>query len=205
MKTLKNLILAGALCLAAILPARAQFNLFGENRTAVMCYPTTLRTDGASKGITNNPVNIHGSAGIGIITLACQTNSGVGTLTCTVQQSPDLTNWTTLGNCAIATSNAVAYTNFIYGYTNAPAATNQWLFPGVVTTPTSTTAGFATPYVLPPAYNSNAVVTISTNLVAEIGFIANDAQQFIRTIWVATGANTNYDGISATVQVRRDQ
>lgn len=197
MKTLKNLILASAVCVAAILPASAQFNPYGEGRLIVMGYPITLRTDGLSKGITNNPINIRDTDGVGFITLACQTNSGVGTLTCTIQQSPDLTNWTTLANCAISTSNAITSTNFGYGYTNAPAATNQVLLPGTVVSPNASTAGFATGYVLPAQFNSNAVVTMSTNLAATVGFIVNDAQQFIRTTWSATGAHTNYDGISA--------
>ena len=184
--------------------AAAQQDPFGQMRTIYLCAPTTLRTDGASKGITNTPVDIHGAMGVGLMNVFVQTNSGVGTLTLTVQASTDLTTWTTLGNCAIAVSNSIIYTNS--GPSTAIYATNLTYLPGTITYPTSQSAGFANPYLAPVSFNSNAVITVSTGSGANIyqfGFNAEDCSRYLRTTWVATGANTNYDGIAASLTLRR--
>lgn len=206
MKTFfKSLLAIAAVSIVLIaLSCCAQQDPFGQMRTIYLCAPTTLRTDGSSKGITNTPVDIHGAMGIGLMNVFVQTNSGVGTLTLTVQSSPDLTTWTTLANCAVATSNSIIYTNS--GPSTAIYATNLTYLPGTITYPTAQSAGFANPYLAPAAFNSNAVFTVSTGGGANIyqfGFNAEDAGRYIRTTWVATGGNTNYDGITAALTLKR--
>lgn len=95
--------------------------------------------------------DIHGSDGISTIYLYAQTNQtpAVGTnlsLTATIFLSPDQTNWYSLTNYSVVTTNTTFLTtNGNYGGTNL-ICTNRLEYPFNWTVPTPNIAGFPTPY-----------------------------------------------------------
>ena len=143
-----------------------------------------------------------GAAGAGKIDVALGTNAGGGTYTVTVQQSSDTTNWTTVSNAALVTSDT-AFISTNIAYQGQLLSTNfvPWPFGGV-TTPTAATATFATPYAPALPYTNSATFALTSNGVYQIGFSVPDAGPYLRTTVVGSGTATNAV-ISATLTVAR--
>lgn len=182
-----------------ITQAQAQVDLFGASRTIVLTAPQTF-TPGTS--FYTNTIDIHGSDGIGAIDISSFTNAA-GALTATLYGSDDNTNYVAFPGFAIATSTAIAYTNTMYGSTNL-AVTDTFLLPGVLTVPTASSAGWATPYIVPAQFTNTGAITITAKGIYHIGFIAQDAKRYLHIVYAPTGASSN-DVVSATVTVRRNQ
>lgn len=175
-------VLTAGLLLAASLPARAQFDLFGGPRTFVIMSPQAITTTAS-----NAPVDIHALDGIAKVDIFCVSNTGGGTLTITAYTSPDTTNWTALANYASATSTTVIGTNFYYG--GQLKSTNTVLLPGTITTPTATTAGFATKYLLSAPFTNSAAISQAGSGVVQIGFNVSDKDRYFS---IQFTGSTNY-------------
>ncbi len=180
--------LMATIALLAAAPALAQsgFNPYQEQRTIVLAPPTTILNDLLT---SNTPIDIRGLEGIAKVDIFAVTNGG-GTLTCTLETSPDLTNWTALANYALSTRTAVAITNTYWGSTNI-FATNSFLLPGVWTTPTAATAGFASPYLAPAGFTNSTAITVTTKGAYQIGFNISDQPRYLHVLWTATSSATN--------------
>ena len=136
------------------------------------------------------PIDIrmfNGFVRLDIYALTNQTH--VGAVTVTPETSTDKTTWVSLPNYAIGLSNTIIYTNMFYG-TNGLTATNTFILPGTITTPTSATAGFATPYMLFSPYTNTGALT-PTNGWNVIGFNADDARRYVRLTWTIATGTTN--------------
>ena len=172
--------------------AFAQFNQFQEPRTVVLVYPQIV-----SATSSNFVTDIHGFEGVAKIDISFLTNNGTSTLA--IYTSPDRTNWTALNNFAVATSNSVIYTNLYYG-SATPLATNIIMYPGTITTPSASSAGFATKYILPSPFTNTTLAT--ANGLTTIGFVIPDAARYIQfNDTVAAGSNF----ISAVMTARKQQ
>ncbi len=201
MKLIKYIAALAALIAAIATPVSAQqgnFDYFGAPRTFVVTPPT-------SKTVTFSntvPVDIHGSQGIAKVDFSCVTNTGGTTVTASLFTSPDQTNWTALANYALATSTAIVVTNTYYGTTNL-TTTNTILLPGVLTTPSAATAGFANQYILPAQYTNSGAVTLTGGACTSIGFNIEDQQRYLSVLYTL-GATTNAS-VSAVLTTRRTQ
>lgn len=194
---LKNLILSALLVLAACVPAKAQFDQFGGPRV-IVCPPKLITaTD------SNSIIDTHGFDGVATFSFITETNSGKSALTVQILQSADQTNYTALQNYALAVSNNVILTNLYYG-TGTPLATNQYLFPGTVTTPSASSAGFATTYLLQAPFTNSAALTVG-NGVYLIGFNVQDAQRYLQVVWTVTGGSSPTNTVSAIFTGRKQQ
>lgn len=203
---LKNIILAAvaAMCLAIPASVNAQgfgADVFGAYRTVVLAN-TGVKSGAAIGIVTNNPIDIRDFCGIGKVDILVTTNAGGGTLTATIETSPDLTNWTAIANYANATSATQISTNTYYG--SSLLATNTLLLPGTITTPTSATAGFATPYLAPAAFSSSGAVTVTAGGTFSIGFNIADQPRYMHIVWTPGGTVTNY-GAFAILTAKRQQ
>lgn len=187
-----------ALLLAA--PVQAQFDQFSQPRTLQLGAARLL--SGSTQGLTtNNFVDTHGMAGIAVVNISVITNVGGGTLTATLETSPDSTNWTALANYAIASATTVLYTNGFYASTNL-VGTNVFIMPGTVVTPTATTAGFATPYLLSAPFTNSAAITLTGTNLVQVAYNVSDAPRYLHIYWTPGGATTNC-GVSAVLIGRK--
>ena len=187
MKFLKQILFTVGL-LAVALNASAQFNLFEQPRIIALTYPKTITaTD------SNSVIDIHGYEGVGTVYITGTTNQSTNVTTAQLFTSPDRTNWTAL-TYALATSNAVVYTNLNYG-SGTPLATNTVMRAGTKTTPTAATAGFATSYISPALYTNNGAINLGQGL-AVVGFVIPDAGRYLQISYVIGGTTTN--SVSAT-------
>jgi hypothetical protein len=190
MKTFFKLALAVGLAALSVEIADAQgssFNAFDAYRCLDL--GLTNQIGNANVGITNAAVDVHHLTGIAKVDLFCKTNAAGG-VTCNLETSADTTNWVAVANYALASATSVIYTNTYYG-TNNLTATNIFLLPGTVSTPTAATAGWATPYLLPAPYTNSGTITMSGNQAVEVGFKIDDQLRYIRTRWTFSGAATN--------------
>jgi hypothetical protein len=187
-----NKFLIGLVAVAAlsISSALAQNDVFSTVRSLPVGSPTVLAIGGTPA--TNGPVDIVGFIGRGDLLITSFTNgTGGGTLTATVESSPDNTNWTQVANFAlIKSTTAVSYTNTYYGsYTNL-VVTDNFLLPGTITTPTASSSGFATPYLSPVLFtNAAGAVSIAGNGNYVIGLNLTDSQRYLHVIWGGSATN----------------
>jgi hypothetical protein len=210
MKFLKNICLAALLGVAAVvstLPAMAQNGLdyFYTPRTVFLIYPTNLTTSGSNFVIDTS--GYIGTAKIDFIGIV-PPNGSTNVMSVTLASSPDWTNWTSVSNYALAVSNNIIYTNTVYAANLF--ATNFINLPGTITTPTASSAGFATAYlnpaletnaagpitITPTAANAGAAVTIGVDMGSLSG-------RYLRAAVTVGGTTTN--GISATFTCRKNQ
>lgn len=171
--------------------AQGAFDIYGGTRTIVVAPPQTILTS-ANNSVTNLPVDIHHLVGQAKLDLICETNVNAGTWTVSVQTSAsDATNWTAL-TYALSTSTSAITTNLFYpNGGSTQTTTNTFLLPGTITTPTAGTAGWATAYLSAAPYTNTGSIAIPASGVVSIGFNADDAGRFIRTIWTPAGSSTN--------------
>lgn len=189
MKLFRNILTAVALVAACVTShAQGSFDLFGSTRTLVLATPQTIRE--TASVVTNGPIDTHGYVGIGEVTISSLTNA-LGTVTAQLYTSSDTTNLTALSNFATSTSTTVNVTNLMYGGTALYAA-NQYLLPGTLTTPTASSAGWATTYLNPAPFTNSAAITITAKGLYKIGYNVADAGRYLYVVYTVTGANTNF-------------
>ena len=199
MKFINKLLLTAAVIGAGLasVPVRAQnLDTFAQPRSIVLTPPALLGPSVAT--VTNGPIDVRGFLGTVVVDVNSLTNAG-GALTVQLFTSNDQTNQVAVSNyAAITASTSYLYTNRYNGF--ALFATNQWLIPGTITSPTAATSSFVGPYLDPttvPFTNSGAL-TISARGVYRIGLRAQDLRSYLYAVYVPTGANTN-DFVSAVL------
>ena len=203
MKNLTQWIL-GLVAAVALMaaPCNAQ-QLFSSQRSIVLAAPQiiTAATTATAFAVTNGPIDIGGFVGEAFIDINSFTNAG-GVMTATIDTSNNSTNatsWTALSSFAVIPSTtSYSYTNYTDpGFASNVYATNPYLLPGTITTPTAYSAGFQTPYLAPLQWTNTTPVTITTKGVYRLGIRAVDQKRYLRIIFTPTGASTNWVG-SAT-------
>ncbi len=178
--------------------AQNGFNVFEQLRTTQVV-ASGVQSGGTVGNYTNNPIDTHGFEGICKLDICVITNAGGGTLTALVETSPDLTNWTAI-TYAQATATNIIYTNSIY----AVKATNTYLLPGVITTPTAATAGFASQYLTPAQFTNTAAVNVAAGGTFTLGWNIQDQNRYLRMTFTVGGAATNYSA-GAVLTARKQQ
>jgi hypothetical protein len=196
-------ILAAIAGLALATSAFAQLDTFGPTRSIIILSPTNLSGSAATGSVTNGVIDTHGFDGIATIDLLMVTNSA-GTLTAQIEGATDCTNWTAFSSYALATSTTIIVTNGYYGSTNL-TATNVYLLPGVITTPTASTAGWATPFLNPALFTNTAAVTMVSGGYYKIGYNVADAPRYLHIVWTAKGTSVTNVWIGALFTGRRAQ
>lgn len=187
---MKNKFILGLVAVGvmlATLSASAQSDLYKAPRSIVLSAPAVLTAAAAT--VTNGPIDIRGYLGIATVDITTCTNAG-GALTALVEQSYDQTNWVALSNFGlISSTTSYSYTNAQYGGTNL-IATNPYLLPGTITTPTAS-SGFATSYLAPVPFTNSGAITVTAKGVYRLGFVAQDARSYLHIIWTPTGSSSN--------------
>ena len=176
--------------------AQRSSDLYGAPRTVVL---SSAQTFGAATGVvTNGPIDVRLLDGTALVTIFSATNTGTtgGTLTATLLGSQDQTNYSAV-TYSLATATSVAYTNFWYG-TNGLKATDVYLLPGTVTTPTASSAGWATPYLVSAPFTNTTAITCSPIYPVQVGVVVGDAPRYLYIVWTPGGTVTNFT-TSATV------
>lgn len=187
------LSLATAL-LAVSAIAQNGFNFFEVPKTIVVTTPQVL-----AGTYSNAPVDLHGSVGIAKLDFNIVSNASSGALVVTLCQSDDTTNWTAVPNIAQATLSSVTATNNSYGSTLK--STNSFLFAGTVTTPTAATAGWATPYLSPAAFNyTGSISNMSATGAYSVGVNVQNVKRYINVLYTGSSGHT----VGAILTVRRD-
>ncbi len=161
------------------------FDLFGAPRSIVLQSP--LQT---AVGTLNysNAIDIHGFDGIAVVDIMSLTNGTIGTgMTVGFNVSNDNTNWTALQNYAAGVSISQSITNNMFG-SSTPVITQTAMFPGAITTPTASSAGWATPNIVPSPFTNTGTQTITGKGFYEIAFNANDAGRYLQVTWTGTNA-----------------
>jgi len=189
---LSNLIITAMLALGAIAAsAQSGFDMFGVPRTAVLSTPQVITVSSAAY-VTNGPIDTHGFLGTAKVDIFSVTNgSGAGTMTAQLYTSSDTTNLTALSTYALATSTTVTYTNAGLGAGTNISASTTYLLPGVLTTPTAATAGWATPYLATPQFTNAGAITITGKGIYSIGYNIADANRYLYIVYAPGGTVTN--------------
>ena len=141
--------------------------------------------------VTNSSTDLNNMTGIGKITLNFASDNSAGVGAFVVQSSADTTNWATLGNVALGVSTAITKTNSLAAGGSITNIYTNFLSGTGVTTPTASTAGFATPYIPALLFTNTASVSITNAGVATLGFIINDANRYLRLKVTCSGTFTN--------------
>lgn len=203
MKTLAK-IFAAAVAIALSLPVFAGgFDEFGQTRT-LLFQPVRILTV-ADKTSTSPVIDLRSFDGVVKLDVTAITNTPGGTLTIALQTASDPTNsssWTTITTAYYATSSTVNFTN---PFVPIPpfVATNTYLLPGSVTTPTAYSYGASGQY-LNPAQPTNTVTAldVSTAGTYSVGWNAQDSYRYGRLVYTTGGTATNIT-ISAILTGRK--
>ena len=190
--SVKILAMAAAIGLSIGVKAQGQFDIYALQKEVQLVALTNIAV--ATGFTTNtNTIDLEGKfIGSGYVNIWANTNYGTNTLTVTPQTSVDLTNWVSLSNYAISVSSPTLYTNINYsGSTNgALLSTNQEINPFTLTTPTASSAGWATQYPLPAPFTNSGALTPSFNVENRIGIQSvSDLSRYFRLLTVSSGTN----------------
>lgn len=201
---LTEVVLLVALMLALAMPARAQngFNIFEEPRTLVLQTPTILTVADAPR--TTMPFDLSDFDGIGTVYIVCMTNNPTGTLTVALEDSTlGTNNFAAISNCAYASSTTFIGSNTFL--TNLKSS-NTYMMPGTIVTPTASTAGFSTPYLLgAPFTNTVSALSLTASPgVFAIGFNVPSVRRYLRMTFTTGGTATNIT-VSAVLVARTRQ
>lgn len=177
----RSMAFVAALFALIALPAAAQngFDLFSIPRT-ITIIPTTVTTAGITNVIDLAPLT-----GIGKLDIVASTNAA-STSTVTLLSSTDNTNWFLFTNYAKATAYTVNYTN---SGNLANIATNRYMLPGTTVTPTTSTSGFASSYLLPAAFTGTGGITV-TNQPIVLGVVIDNSPRYLAVGCAATATST---------------
>ncbi|MDE2019957.1 MAG: hypothetical protein KGJ13_06465 [Patescibacteria group bacterium] len=188
-----KLSMATAILAAATLTASAQIGFDSYKAMRIYSFGSPVWFQPGTAAYTNGPIDKVGLTGTGTILFAPSTNAAAQTtITATVYQSNDQTNWTAVPNYSLATATSLIVTNFSYGVgTNSSGwltATDTILLPGTVTTPGAASAGYATPYITYNPFTNSAAVTLTSGKPAAIGVNLNDAYRYLEIVYAAGGS-----------------
>ena len=184
-------VLAIAFAFAFNATAQRSFDTFYPTRSTVWPISTVI----GAVSWSNAPADIRIYDGVANLLLFAATN-GNGTLTATLCNSKDLTNWVAVSNLAVAVSTPIIYPYVYPNQTNVVNATNTWYLPGTFTTPTAATSGWATSYLSPVSATTSGAITIPASGVVSIGFNAGDSLRYINVLWTQTGATSTNEVFS---------
>ena len=165
--------------------ARAQSDNVAKNTPLILANVGPLAA-AAPIVITNAPVWLAGYYGKGEIYFMSSTNGG-GTVTATVETSPDTTNWTAIPTYSLAANYTQTWTNTYYGNTNL-LATNTWVLNYSPTASSPASAGFVSTYagVTGTLQSTNTgAVTITKAGIYKIGVIL-PTDVYAHVIWNCT-------------------
>lgn len=199
---MKKLLLVSAL-IACAFKSQAQFDLFGDARTVSVSLTTTnifgtgsaaLSGGNGGGNWTNAPVDLVLMEGIVKADLIVITNAATTPVTVQLMFSNDKTNFWNATNYAIGNPTYFIFTNTYYsgglGLANWAKATNLYMLPGTNTIPTSATAGYATPYLIPAPFTNAAAITVG-NLPITVAWNRSDAGRYFLFYVTTAGASTN--------------
>lgn len=154
--------------------------------------PTMLTNHSGTLTASNAPVDLHGFDGVASVFLTTSNyagNAGTPAFCARLFGSQDNTNWFLMTNCSYATAATYNITNKIGGV----VATNQYLLPGTVTTPTAATAGFASPYLVPqPFTNAGVILTNVSGGSGLIGWSVQDGPRYVQVQYIVTGTDVAF-------------
>lgn len=161
------------------------YDVFGALRTIQLGTPVTLTA--VANGATNAPIDTHGFDGVALIQILSLTNATTpGAVTAQLFTSDDTTNWTALANYAVGTATSENITNKMSG-NGTVIATQTTIYPGTVTTPTASSAGWATPYLLPAQFTNSGSVSILAKGAYTVGYNVSDAKRYLEIVY--SGSN----------------
>ena len=183
------------LAIAFTASAQRGLDTFYPTRTLTLA-PPTLQSGATS--VTNLPTDIRIFDGICAVTIMSYTNGG-GTFTATLEQSSstNVSTWSAISASALGVPTTIIYTNnvLVSGGSTNMVGTNYWLLPGTPTTPTASTAGFATSYLANSEMTNTGAITLPAGGVALVGCNVGDQKRYIHIIFTSTGAaTTNFCG-----------
>lgn len=181
---------AAAVAMSCAPCALAQSDSVASGAPLIMANVGTLPA-AATLVSTNAPVWLSGYYGKGEIYIISSTNAG-GTVTATIETSPDTTNWTALPAYSVAANFTQTWTNTYYGSTNL-LATNTWILSYSPTTATPATAGFVSTYagVTGTLMNTNTgAITVTKAGIYKIG-VSLPTDVYAHIYWTCTGLATN--------------
>ena len=187
------LLAVASLCITA--NAQRGNDSFYAMRTLMLIAPTNI-----SAGVVavSNICDIHGLTGIAKVDVSIAPYAPVDVTGVMFYGSTDKTNWSLLTSAAWATNNAISTTNSALSI-NYPGLTsntvNYYYLPGNIISPTAATAGYATPYLSPAPMSAIGTNTITGAGILSMGFNAEDAPRYLRTVVWFGGGGTN--GVSA--------
>lgn len=193
-----------ALCFFFAISAQAQVDTYGIPRFIQLAPPTMLTNtpNTATAIFSNAPVDIHGYEGIATVIFSAtnQPYSSSTKIYAYLEGSSDNVNWYTLTNFSKTTAAT-------YNLTNSTTvwATNTYLLPGTIQTPTLGSAGFASPYLLPEPFTNSAVLLTNVNGgIAIMGFNIQDAPRYVHVAYTLSVAGAAYT-TSAVIIARKHQ
>lgn len=185
MKIFKISLAVVAATLVSLATIAQSFDAFGPFPVLTVITPTQI--NGATTQ-SNLPVDIRLFTGIVNVPVMCWTNGG-GSVTVQLRQAANTNGpWTDITAIAKGVPTTIYYTNAAAGA--SIYATNNWVLPGTVTSPTAATAGWASTYLLPAQYTNSGAITVGTSTtgVQTLAFNADDVQRYFQIIYVTTGA-----------------
>lgn len=185
MKIFKISLAVAVAALVSLASFGQGFDTFGNFPVLTVITPTQI--NGATTQ-SNLPVDIRLFTGIVNVPVMCWTNGG-GTVTVELRQAANTNGpWTDITSIAKGVPTTIYYTNAAAGA--SIYATNNWVLPGTVTTPTAATAGWSTTYLLPSQYTNSGAIAVGTATtgVQTFAFNSDDVQRYFQIVYVTTGA-----------------
>jgi len=207
-----------ALLLAGAAPTFAQggrgFDMFGNPRYFVVTGIQTITNNLAnqSTGVTVSntiaaytSVDVRNCVGEAVVLLSVTNNNfnaAAPTMYAFLEGSMDQTNWYTLTNTAIMTNLDVSITNAYWGNTNVQTV-NRYPIPGVFTTPTSATAGFASVYLQSAPLTATGILcTNVTGTQCVMGWNIADGPRYIHIVYKVGGTNASFTVSAVAIAYR---
>lgn len=211
MKNLKKIALALAVAgISLSASAQRSWDLFYVPRTVQLTAPFFTSTSSCPISVTNGPIDVRLFDGLARIDFTCVSNisTSAGSVTATLYGSTTAPSLTGVGSLSsigsyglISSTTSISYTNSALGSATNIYATNPYLLPGTITTPTAATAGFATRYLDPTVLTTTNVITLSGIGKGQqvVGFNIGDVPRYVYVVYTfGAGTTTNFT-IGATL------
>jgi hypothetical protein len=180
MKNRITLTVAAALSLFAV-GAQAQLDTFAGARTILALPPQVITA------VVSNVVDVHSYDGVAKIDLVSATRDAANVTTFTLAGSATRTGtYTTIATFALGVPTTVPYTN-----TAAGGATNYLYLAGTLTTPTASTAGWASQYIVPSAFTTSGSIALTGCTNGVLGFNIADVPRYLSITATPTMSTSN--------------
>ena len=181
--SLFTLAITAAALFATAPAARAQlgFDSFYTTRGFV------LTSGGVAAGsLQTNYIDRSALVGVGVMDIIETTNptsTGQSVWWLVTANNPTNNSWVLITNYALINGTTTYYiTNLYTGTTNMYVANNV-LLPGVWTTPTASSASYATPYLAKLGFTNSGSQSFVSNNVWRAAFPILDQQRYVGIIW----------------------